>query len=320
MQSFTVGVAGLGLLGRGIAASLLSHNIPIVAYALSQQEFDDARATIAFAIDELAAHAAIDPALINSWQNNYTEASSPADFAGCSFVIESIVEDLDAKARLFAELEEIVSTTTPIASNTSSLPISLLQKDRKHPERFLGMHWAGPAYATRFLELIRGELTNEVSMQAAVELAHRLEKDPCIVQQDIPGFIANRIGYAMYREACYLLTNGIGDADTIDRAFRNSFGLWASIYGPFQWIDLTGGAALYGKAMSGVLPTLSNTAEVPEPLATMMHNNNTGIRNGHGFYNYTPTEAQHQQETYLKHVWRIRELVAETLPLPREGE
>src|SRR5437867_1911803 len=82
---------------------------------------------------------------------------------------------------------------TAIASNTSALPITLLQCGRKYPERFVGMHWAEPAHATRFLELIRGEQTTDACLQSAVALATRLGKDPCIVQHDVPGFIANRI-------------------------------------------------------------------------------------------------------------------------------
>jgi 3-hydroxybutyryl-CoA dehydrogenase len=320
MEISSVGVAGLGLLGRGIAACLLANKVPVIAFARSQEEFAEARLFIAQAMEEMILHANFDPTLKDTWRSNFTEVPSASGLARCDFVIESIIEDAEAKIALFAELEEVLSPTTPIASNTSSLPISLLQKDRRHPERFLGMHWAIPAHATRFLELIRGNLTDDACMESASDLALRIGKDPCIVQQDIPGFIANRLGYAMYREACHLLASGVGDADTIDRAFRNSFGLWASICGPFQWIDLTGGPALYGKAMSGVLPTLSNAAEVPEPLATMMRSNDTGIRSGRGFYQYTPEEAKLLEEAYRTHVWRIRAIHEEAFPLKPRSE
>lgn len=320
MKTSHVGVVGLGLLGRGIAACLLAHRVPVMAYAPTLTEFVHAREAIAIAIDELIEHAGFDPSLCETWRNLYTEAESIAWFAPCDFVIESITEDVEAKIGLFRQLEEVLAAGTPIASNTSSIPITLLQRTCKYPERVLGMHWSEPAYGTRFLELIRGEVTNDASLSAASELARRVEKDPCIVQQDLPGFIANRLGYAMYREACSLLAGGVGDAETIDRAFRNSVGLWASIFGPFQWIDLTGGPALYGKAMTNVLPALSNAAEIPEPLATMMQQGYTGVRDGRGFYVYTPESAQRIEKTYRDHIWRVREAVNAAYPPDTKDE
>ncbi len=304
-----VGLVGLGLLGRGIAACLLAHRIPVTAYTSEPQDFALARTVITEAIDELIEHAAFDPSLRTTWQQHFIEAPSLAALAPCTFVIESITENAEAKSTLFAELETIVAPTVPIASNTSALPISSLQQGRRNPERFLGMHWAIPSHCTRFLELIRGDLTDDHSMEAAHRLSLRIGKDPCIVHHDVPGFIVNRIGYAMYREACHLLATGVADADTIDRACRNSIGLWASICGPFQWIDLTGGPALYATAMSGVLPTLSNATEVPEPLATMLQQGDKGILNGRGFYPYTPADAPRLWDLYRNHVWRLHDIL-----------
>ena len=131
------------------------------------------------------------------------------------------------------EIEAVVAADVPIASNTSALPITTLQEGRLHPERFLGMHWAEPAYATRFLELIRGQHTSDAAMTKANSLATALGKEPCVVAKDVPGFIVNRLGYAMYREAVNMLESGVADAATIDRAFRNACGIWASLCGPF---------------------------------------------------------------------------------------
>lgn len=318
MEVKVVGVAGLGLLGRGIASCLLAHGFPVVAYDISPVERTAATIAINNAINELIDHGYCNPSAASTWRELYTEARSIEELAHCHFLIESIVESAEAKAALFDQLEAILSPTTPIASNTSAIPITLLQKGRKHPARFLGMHWAVPSYATRFLEIIRGELTDDCSLDAAARLALALGKEPCVVQQDIPGFIANRLGYAMYREACNLLELGVADAETIDRSFRNSIGMWASVCGPLRWIDLTGGPALYGAAMAGVLPTLSNATEVPEPLRAMMQAGATGVRNGHGFYSYTRSEAEAWQRIYHRQVWRVRETQDEAFPLNAE--
>jgi 3-hydroxybutyryl-CoA dehydrogenase len=320
MEVNVVGVAGLGLLGRGIASCLLAHGIAVVAYDLSPAERVKARAAIAAAIGELIERGYCDASMHEGWTELYTEAESLADFAHCGFVIECIVELPAAKGQLFDELEALIATDTPIASNTSALPITLLQQGREHPERFVGMHWAEPAHATRFLELIRGEHTSDACLEAASALATRLGKDPCVVQRDIPGFIANRIGYAMYREACHLLNSGVADAETIDRSFRNSVGLWASVCGPFRWIDLTGGPALYGRAMSDVLPTLSIETEVPEPMRSMMQQDAGGMRDGNGFFRYTPEQVKQWEEIYRRQAWRVREIADETAVLQAEAE
>jgi 3-hydroxybutyryl-CoA dehydrogenase len=173
MEVHVVGVAGLGLLGRGIAGCLLAHGIKVIAYDLSAGKFVEARATIAAAIAELAERDLCSPSLPVAWKDSYVEAGSLSEFASCDFVIESIVESPSAKANLFEELEVILPSTVPIASNTSALPISLLQEGRKYPARFLGMHWAEPAHATRFLELIRGDKTDDAAMNIASQLATR---------------------------------------------------------------------------------------------------------------------------------------------------
>ena len=173
------------------------------------------------------------------------------------------------------------------------------------------MHWAEPAYATRFLELIASEQTSAKVLQAALDLARRNGKDPSVLKKDLPGFIVNRLGYAMYREALSLLEEGIADAETIDRSFRNACGLWASLCGPFRWIDITGGPASYARAMSGVLPGLNNSSEVPPTLAKMRDEDYRGTLDGRGFYSYQPGDAQRWNDILHRQAWAILRLQAE---------
>ena len=158
----------------------------------------------------------------------------------CDFVIESIVEDIDHKAALFDELESLLPPETVIGTNTSALPITLIQQGRTHPGRFVGMHWGEPCHISRFQELVRGEQTTDVTFTLAKELSIACGKEPSLVQKDVRGFIANRLMYAMLREALHLLESGVADVETIDRSFRNDMGFWATIAGPFRWMDLTG--------------------------------------------------------------------------------
>lgn len=308
MNTPLIAVVGLGLLGRGIAACLLANGFRVIACDRSQTSLYKALDAVGSAMRELAAQGAASDELPRTWHANYDATTSLAGLERADFVIESIVEDQDVKASLFDELEQIVGPAVPIASNTSAIPISTLQRHRLHPARFLGMHWAEPAHAARFLELIRGEQTSDDAFAQAVALAQQCRKEPSFVLKDVPGFVANRLGYAMYREALHLLQSGVADAETIDRSFRNSVGLWASFCGPFRWIDLTGGPELYAQAMAPVLPTLDATTLVAPALADL-------AAERRGFFKYSEGETEAWEERLRQHAWEMKRLIDRERPL-----
>lgn len=314
MDIKTIGVAGLGLLGRGIAACLVGHGFRVVAFTRRKTTHDEARTYITRGIKDLVEQAGFAPELLHECTERYEPVSSLEPMAEADFVIETVIEDVETKQGIFDQLESLVASNVPIASNTSALPISQLQLGRKHPERFLGMHWAEPAHITRFMELIRGEHTSDAAFQTAAELAKAIGKEPCLVHKDVPGFIVNRIGYAMYREAVNILEMGVADVETIDRSVRNALGLWSTICGPFRWMDISGGPGLYAKAIRGVLPSLNNSTELPKTLQNFLDSGAQGAADGNGFYEYTEEEAHKWEELYLKHAWKVRELVNEYFP------
>ena len=305
METTTIGVAGLGLLGRGIAACLLSHGFRVIAFDRNDEARSRARQHISGAIDDLVRRGGFPASLRDDWGGRFAEAGAIAELAPSEFVIESIFEDLDAKRTLFDEIEGVVAPTVPIASNTSALPISRLQEGLRHPGRFIGMHWAEPCHLTRFLEIIRGEQTDDATTDAAMDLARRAGKDPSLVRKDVEGFIVNRIGYAMFREAFWLLENGVADVETIDRSFRNALSVWANIAGPFRWMDLTGIPA-YAAVMERLWPKLSCATEVPALMRDLVRSGALGISNGRGFYNYTPEESERWERRLIENVWASR--------------
>ena len=279
----TVAVVGLGLLGRGIATCFLASGFRVVGCDQMATAHQVANEYIDRGLRETVEHAGLDEHFVENWHENYHSTQGFDDWPACDFVVESVDEDPLVKRAVFDEIERVVGPKVPIGSNTSAIPITLLQQGRKHPGRFLGMHWFEPAHATRFLELIPGEHTSESTMKLAATFALRCGKEPSVLAKDIPGFIVNRLAYSLYREALNLLELGVADAATIDRSFRNACGVWSTIFGPFQWIDLTGGPELYGKGMERVLPTLSTNCEVLEQIRRLTGNNAQGVTNGRGF-------------------------------------
>ncbi len=307
MNANCVAVIGLGLLGRGIAACFLNAGFEVVAVDNSETQHDTARAQIGRMMEELGKGP--------EWPTRYHPTRAFASLRDCAFVVESVSEDLATKHAVMDAIEAEVGAEVVIASNTSSIPITQLQARGRQPGRFVGMHWAGPAHATRFMELIRGAQTTDATLEATAALARRLGKEPCLCQKDVPGFIVNRIGYAMYREAVHLLETGVADAETIDIAVRNAMGLWATICGPLRWIDISGGPELYAKGMARIFPTLSNATELQPLVRELEASGARGTINGRGFFHYTPEEAQQWDELYQKHVWRVAALQDEYFPI-----
>lgn len=311
MNIQTVGIVGLGLLGRGITACLLAHGFRVRAFDSDSTRHTQAREHIEQALQELADHGLLAP---NAGRVSYQATAAISEFAGCDFVIESVVENLAVKQSVFDELEAVVLADVPIASNTSALPITLLQQPRKHPERFVGMHWGEPAHVLRFLEVIRGKQTGDHAFETTVALGRALGKDPSLVLDDVPGFISNRLMYAVIREALHLLEGGVGDVETIDRSFRNDIGWWATIAGPFRWMDLTGLPA-YLKVAEGLFPELSNATQVASVMRKLVESGADGVTNGKGFYDYTPQAGADWLKRWTEFTWDIRALADRYTPL-----
>jgi len=304
----SVGLLGLGLTGRGIATCLLGHGCHVVAYNRTRSRAVKARTFIGQALEDAATRKVLKRSRIAGWADRFRVVRSTKGLAGCPFVIESVREDLAIKRRLYDELEAHVAAATVVASNTSSFPIVVLQKKRRHPQRFLIMHWAEPAWITRFLEIVRNEETTDETVRSAEALALRCDKQPSVLQFDIRGFIANRLMYAFIREACYLADLGVADFATIDRSFRNDTGWWSALAGPFRWMDLTGIQA-YGLVMKDLLPDLCDSGRIPKVMQEMLTAGATGLSEQNGFYDYDQQTAAAWQQAWVDFTFDIRKLV-----------
>jgi 3-hydroxybutyryl-CoA dehydrogenase len=305
----TIGLIGLGLMGQGIASCLIANGIRVVGYSRSLKRESESQERIGEALAEMVDRKIIPRSRITGWQNRFSYTAALEDLAECPFVIETVKEDLALKRKIYNTLESCVSPRTVIATNTSALPITLIQQGRKRPDRFIGMHWAEPAEITRYLEIIRGKQTSDRTARIARQVGEACGKSPTVLNFDIRGFISNRLMYAMMREACYLVESGVADTETVDRSFRNDIGWWATIAGPFRWMDLTGIPA-YGAVMKGLLPELNNRKTVPRIMRDMVRSGAEGITNRKGFYKYTRASANEWKKVWLDFTHDIRKLVA----------
>lgn len=305
-QAITIGVVGLGLMGCSIATCFLIAGHPVVAIAPIES-------------DMLTAEKRITDHLIKSKEEGLTP-SSPAELlkvisitkdysalAKCALVVECTLEDQAIKKSVYEKIEAVITPEALLTSNTSAIPISILQKLTKHPQRFFGLHWAEPSHTTRFLEIICGELSDVSRGEYLYALSHFWGKEPTLVRKDIRGFITNRLMYAMYREAFYLVENGYATVEDVDRACRNNAGYWMTLMGVFRWMDMTGVPA-YHTVMKDLFPTLSNSTEVPKLIDDIVKSGGKGVANALGFHSYTPEEAKLWEETFKEFSYEIRKL------------
>lgn len=304
-----VAVIGLGLMGRSIIACLLAAGHSVIGLTNDLSVSKDAAGRVRTLLEEMGAEG-LTTRDVSSLMGRFLISARIADLASCEIVFESVTEDIELKRKIFLQLEEVVPDSTIIATNTSAIPVSLLQDGLAHPERIVGIHWDEPAHVTRFMEIVPGKATAEEYIERIVHLAPSWGKEPSLLKREIRGFITNRISYAMFREACYLVDSGVCTVEDVDRSLRNDVGWWMPFAGPFRYMDLMGVEA-YFRVMKELLPELCNSPDIPPLMRSIVESGGRGVSNGKGFYTYTAEEVERWQERFCSFNYKIRKLAAE---------
>ena len=308
-SEINIGVIGLGLMGSSIVAALLVAGHPVKAIAPLPIDMELAPQRIADQLNQCEkAHL-----LIRSPADYLTQLTISADYDqlhDCRLVLECVIENLDIKKSVYQKIEAVVSPDAIVASNTSAIPISILQTYFSRPERFLGIHWAEPAYMTRFMEITCGEKTASAYADWAYHLAHQWQKEPTLLRKDIRGFVTNRLMYAIYREALHLIDTNETTMEDIDKAFRYDMGSWVTLMGPFRRLDYQGLQDL-PEIFKNILPKLSNNDQVSPLMQHMIDLRVRGTQSVQGLYNYTPEEARQWNEAFAIFNQDIYQLAAQ---------
>lgn len=302
------GVVGLGLMGSSIAVALLVAGHHVVAIAPLRDE----EATAPSLIKDhllLCDNAGLLVKPIDHYLENLQVSGDYALLSDCSFVLECVIEKLEIKAEVYGRITAVISPSAILASNTSAIPISILQKEVSHPERFLGIHWAEPAYMTRFLEITCGANTDMTFATYAFDLAHYWNKEPTLLKKDIRGFVTNRLMYAVYREGLALEEKGEATVADMDKVFQYDAGSWMTLMGIFRRMDYMGLEDLE-QILENILPQLSNTNEVAPLMQKLIALKAKGTQTSGGFYPYQGDEAKEWEESFAAFNKDIDELAA----------
>jgi 3-hydroxybutyryl-CoA dehydrogenase len=301
-----VGVIGLGLMGSSIVAAMLMYGYKVIALAPLESDLTNAPGNIAHVLNESFRQGIHNKDLaVLEQQVVYTTDYN--DLRNCFLILECVIENIHIKRSVYVQVESAVSENAIMTSNTSAIPITLLQETLIYPNRFLGMHWAEPAFTTPFLEIICGPKTDLAIAESLYQTASSWGKEPTLVRKDIRGFITNRLMYAMFREGFSLVENGYATVEDIDRACRNDAGHWMTFCGMFRYMDLTGLQA-YHHVIKDLFPTLSNGSATPALIDRIARQGGNGITNGNGFYKYTKEEAAEWEKAFEEFAYDINML------------
>jgi len=232
-------------------------------------------------------------------ETDLVEAVKEADF-----VIEAIPEDMAAKKALFKELDELCSSRTILASNTSSFSITEIASVTSRPDRVVGTHWWNPPHLMPLVEIVKGKQTSDETVRITKDFVAGLGKVP-VVCKDSPGFLGVRLQAALVLEAIRMLEEGLATAEDIDMAVKLTLGLRLPILGPLEIVDL-GGMDTFFYAYSYLYNTLGERFKLPQLLKRKVESNELGIKTGKGFYEYTREKIN--EITRRRDEWLIEQL------------
>ena len=277
-----VGVVGAGTMGGGIAQVFAQAGHEVVLHDVSPAALDRAQAAIARSLAKFVEKKTISPEDRDAALARLRSSAAFEALADTAYVVEAIVEEVGAKRALFHELDALVPASAILASNTSSISITMLGAATARPDRVLGMHFMNPVPLMPLVELVRGERTSPESMAMAASLTQQLRKTP-VESADRPGFIANRILMPMINEAVYALSEHVGSAEAIDTVMKLGM---SHPMGPLALADLIG-LDVCVAIMDVMHAGLGDKKYAPAPLLQqMVRDGRLGRKTGRGFYEY----------------------------------
>jgi 3-hydroxybutyryl-CoA dehydrogenase len=297
----TILVVGAGMMGKNIAFVLTAN--PALQIVVTDIADTDVRAGIRQSCRQLVEHGVISSEELEArlGRIGFTTDMSGDAVKNANLVIEAVFEDMAVKRKTFAALEAVCRSDAIFCTNTSVMSPSEISAELKHRGRFVGTHFWNPAHLIPLVEVVRSDTTSDETAETVLALLTSVGKKPILCKKDVPGFVANRMQHALWREAVSIVENGIAEAETVDMAVKYSFGLRLPQLGPLENADLVG-LDLTCSIHDYILPHLESSPK-PSPLLTDLCNSgDLGFKTGKGFRSWTPEEIQKSRDdlnTYL---------------------
>ncbi|MEN4169248.1 3-hydroxyacyl-CoA dehydrogenase family protein [Serratia marcescens] len=283
MQSSDYAVLGAGLMGVGIATHFIRHGHEVLLYDPDPQRLAEAPAVASGILAELSdvgqfAHTERGAALARLRVTGDLNAVARA-----RLLIEAIPERLELKHALYEQLEGLIADDAVIASNTSGLPPDELAARMTHPQRLLIAHFWHPPHLIPLVEIVPGSATEPRHLAAVQALLGEMALEAVLLERAAPGFVGNRLQFAVLREALHIVHSGIASAAVVDQVMRASLGRRYAMVGPLEAADMTGLATVADIARH-LFPELATGDEMMALVEQRLQRGDSGQRSGRGFY------------------------------------
>ena len=294
-------------MGHGIAIELALAGYDVQLHSRSEKSLDRARGMIRDSLERLQDLGRVSERQARSVPDSVRMSTDLGELvADADLVIESIYEDIDAKAKLFAKLDHVCPERTILASNTSSFLPSKLAEATTRPDKVINAHFLNPPFFVPLVEVVPTEETSEETTNTVMDLLAKLGKQPILVKREVPGFVASRLQMAVLREALWLVENDVASAEDVDKAISAGLGRRWATAGVLHVLEVAGWD-LISRVAADVFPHLSNTND-PALLRDMVERGDIGLKVGKGFYDWTPEKAEELRMRIAKGLVEIDKL------------
>lgn len=277
-------IIGCGTMGHSIALSAAWAGIEVKISGMNEQDLATADKGLRNKLTVMVHNDLFNEAMAEEIRMRIVFSTSLEEVVqGATFIIEVIPENSQMKRELYKEIEAICGKDTVLASNTSGFTPTSLAVEMEYPNRFIVTHFWNPGHLIPLVEVVKGEKTDQVTIERAMNLLNEMNKKPILINKEVPGFIGNRLQYALFREAQSLLDEGVATKEDIDAAVTYSIGRRLPITGPLMTADM-GGLDVFSAISNYLFEDLSNESKSGVHLSNLVNQKKFGDKSGEGFY------------------------------------
>ena len=301
-----IGILGAGVMGTGIALTFALKGYDVkMLYVYDDKERGGQVETMTENLKVLCDNGLIAESEVVACVGRVSFTEDINEFAVFADIIfECIVEKLEVKQDFFAKLDKLCPPSTILATNTSAISVTEIAEKSVHKERIIGTHFWKPAYLMPLVEVIKTKYVCDCIVEQTYELLEDAGKMPVIVQKDVPGFLANRMQHALFREALSIVENGIATPEDVDKAIKYGFGMRLGVMAPIEVID-SGGIDLTYNIHKYLFPHIENSTEPSRLLTERLEEGKLGFKTGEGIMKWSQEDIERSQKNLIEGLIRI---------------
>lgn len=300
-----IAVIGAGLMGHGIAQIFAVNGHEVTLVDLDENILEYAIRGIRKNLELMAEHDVIAPEDIDAAIDRVTTTTNmEKGVDGADFVLEAVVENLEVKQDLFMNLDRICPPSTIMASNTSVISITEIAQKSLYKQRIVGTHFWNPPHLIPLVEVVPGDKTAKETVETTYQLLLDVGKHPVKVKKDVPGFVANRLQHALWREAISIVENGIADAATVDECIKFGFGLRLPALGPMENADMVGNDLVLA-IHDYILEHIESSGDPSPLLREKVAKGELGFKSGQGFQQWSDEKAELSRNNLQQYLLKV---------------